>query len=295
MTEARRPDTAFSFSDDPVTASTGRIRRGTMQAAQSGQGPFEDRYQSQYGGGSWYQPHQDGEHDIHAQREYTQGTDQDGYPFPAQGTHDSAPHPHVRLEGQDDLNELYGSAIEEEQARRELTNPFAPPVPPLPASVRQSGLSRPGTSYTDIYGAYESRPATQVLEDRYSHRAHPPRREDDDDDDGDLPAQTPATSSLLPWLKKDPAPPPPVPALPAPARRRGREEREERNLDVPQDVGIGEGEGEGGGREYTRYESNVAGLGARGGPPPRPARPVMAQTPAWAGANEFNVMIPGFR
>jgi hypothetical protein len=185
MKESQRPDTAFSFSDDPVTASTGRFRRTII--AENESGPFDDRYRSHYGDegrGTWYEP-QD--------HSYSQ----------SQSHHDIGGY-----RKRDDLEELYGTAIEAEQARRTLQNPFEPPVPPLPSSSQ--GL-RPETGLTDIYGSYESRPPTQIHE--------PPSAVGlpyDQDDDKDLPMQTPATSSLLPWLQKPrSAPAPPIPDLPA--------------------------------------------------------------------------------
>lgn len=259
IAEVARPDTGFDFTDDPVTASTGRMQRMTMHAA-DGHDPFHDRHRSQHGAQSWYQPEVDEMYDYSRQNNARHSQIEQHQSFQP-----------------DPLDQLYGDAIEEEQTRREMTNPFAPPVPPVPASMRQSAISRPATQFTDIYGAYECRPNTQV--DTSAHMPY------DEDDDRDLPAATPATSSLLPWLNKkkgNATPAPPVPALPVAVPPIP--------VHLPQSVGS-----KGLDRQYTTYESNAAGDGARKGGIQKPARPVMAQTPAGAGANEFNVMIPGFR
>jgi hypothetical protein len=274
MAEAQRPDTGFDFTDDPVTASTGHFHRRTSLDRPSG--PFDDRYQSQYGTQSWYQPDmtgfelgnvgQEGDGDSYTAR---MGDDhrRSEYERRASTSYGQTSQYRGQYE-KDDLDELYGSAIAAEQARRELVNPFAPPVPPMPLS--NTLIARPDTSLTNIYGSYESRPVT-----------HADRAVTDDDADRDPPVQTPSTSSLLPWLDKRKAT--------TPVPRTTRQAAERRMADVAEEEVDS-------GRTYTRYESNAAGVGAaRGGQAVRPARPVMAQTPAGAGSGGFNVLIPGFR
>lgn len=239
------PNTGFDFTDDPVTASTGHLRPETMwlnNEKPSFRDPFEDRQSERQ---SWYHADDQLYHsEVHKTR----------IPTPHQNSHSIETF---------DFNEAPAASLPRRSDPGH--NPFAPRIPisrslSHPADARaksatREDLNRPPTHFTDIYGAYESRPATE-------YPAGPTRR--DEEHHHDMPAQTPATSTLLPWLQSRSlshdrisvdAPPLPVPVPYRPPQMAERAHS----------------------------------------PPRRPARPVMAQTPAGVGANEFNVMIPGFR
>lgn len=179
----------------------------------------------------------------------------------------------------DGLDELYEEDdTKNNPSRRIVENPFVPPVPDLPSSNYRGGgdlqASRPETSLTNIYGSYESRPTTEI-QDQVN-----PALDQYDDDDRELTVQTPATSSLLPWLNQKKQTKMPV----MPTGGLIRIEERVRMADVPQDAAGSE-------------DGNAAGVGAGSkGKGKNMMKGVMAQTPIGVGGREYGVAVdPGFR
>jgi hypothetical protein len=162
------------------------------------------------------------------------------------------------------------------QMSEPATNPFVPPVPPLPSTyasslgrrVSDSGYPalRPGTTvshaesvkYEDIYGGYaDSRPGTFFVPDQSQDRGT---------------IVKPATSTLLGWDR--PVGQPPVPPLPEVWRETSYEEDEMERME--------------GGHNTTGIE-NVTGRVRE------PVRAAMAQTPVHQAHVGGAAAYPGFR